>query len=40
MAISEAIVGRLTDKIYFSGGFGGSSVKGTTGGRVGFAIEF
>ncbi|CAN0313304.1 unnamed protein product, partial [Ectocarpus sp. 12 AP-2014] len=37
---STAVIGRLTDKIYFSGGIAGSSVKGTTGGRVGFAIGF
>ena len=37
---STAFVGRLSEKVYFSGGIAGSSVKGTTGARVGFAIGF
>ncbi|PFW58814.1 hypothetical protein COL27_32170, partial [Bacillus sp. AFS075960] len=32
---SGAAVVRLTPRVYVSGGFAGSTVKGTTGGRVG-----
>ncbi|MGB3318417.1 MAG: hypothetical protein WBA75_05195, partial [Sphingopyxis granuli] len=37
---SGAAVVRLTPRVYVSGGFAGSTVKGTTGGRVGIAFGF
>ena len=37
---SGAAVVRLTPRVYVSGGFAGSTVKGTTGGRVGVAFGF
>jgi hypothetical protein len=37
---SGAIVARATPRIYISGGFAGSTIKGSTGGRVGVAVGF
>ncbi|MEM8696170.1 MAG: YadA-like family protein [Pseudomonadota bacterium] len=37
---SAAIVGRVSDRLYVSSGIAGSTVRGTTGARVGFAIGF
>lgn len=37
---STAIVGRVSDRVYVSGGITGSSVPGTTAGRVGVAFGF
>ncbi len=37
---STSVVGRLTDNIYLSGSVAGSTVKSTTGGRIGLAIGF
>ena len=34
------VAARVAPKVYVSGGFAGSSVKGSTGGRVGVAIGF
>jgi trimeric autotransporter adhesin len=37
---SGAIAARLAPKVYVSGGFAGSTIKGSTGGRVGLAVGF
>lgn len=35
-----SIAGRVSDKVYLTAGVGGSTVSGSTGGRVGMAIDF
>ena len=37
---STAVVGRVTEGLYISGGITGSTVQGTTAGRVGLAFGF
>lgn len=37
---SGAVVVRAAPRVYFSGGFAGSTIKGSTGGRVGVAFGF
>lgn len=37
---SGAVVVRAAPRVYVSGGFAGSTVRGSTGGRVGLAIGF
>lgn len=37
---SGAVVVRAAPRVYVSGGFAGSTVKGSTGGRVGVAFGF
>jgi hypothetical protein len=37
---SSSVVGRMTDTIYLSAGIAGSTVGGTTGGRVGVTFGF
>jgi trimeric autotransporter adhesin len=35
---SAAIAGRVSEKVYITGGVAGSTVKGSTGGRIGIAF--
>jgi trimeric autotransporter adhesin len=37
---SGSVIGRVSEKVYVSGGFAGSTVKGSTGGRVGVTFGF
>ncbi len=37
---SGSVIGRVSEKVYISGGVAGSTVKGSTGGRVGVTFGF